>query len=915
MHEQFDSFFRRATRNADASGGFEPRSWQRELASSESCRNRLIRIPTGLGKTLGVLITWLWHAVERRDSRWPRRLVICLPMRVLVEQTHDEIRRVLGALDLIWDGQSDHNGKVGLHVLMGGADQSSEWYLYLEHFAVLVCTQDLALSAALNRGYTVPRARWPSQFGLFNQDALWVMDEVQLMDVGMATSGQLQAFREDEQGRGRGARPCATWWMSATLQSGWLRKSPDTRVLTTDLAETRIRADQRTGHLWTDVTKLCRLERVTDERDLAASVSEAHRQNGLGKEGLSLIVMNTVERAVSLYQLLSKDQRQRSGGVDVVLVHSRFRPAERQRWRERFLNREACQPGTNRIIVATQVIEAGVDISASLLITELSPWPSLVQRFGRCARWGGQATVMVADFDHKDDQKAAPYRKHELDAARKALEHLDDVAPLHLEAFEDAHPELLDQLYPYEPRHLLLRHELDDLFDTAPDLSGADVDISRFIRSGDERDVRVFWVDVPENAIPSSETEVLRDGLCAVPFLKAREWLFEGKGDSLRGGKRAWAWDWVNGTWTRAAQRHLFPGQSILVSSDSGGYDAATGWAPRSKGRVPTVSQTLMPIHENAREQADAQEEHEGLSVLEETGSVSSGSAAWQTIAVHGRDVGGLARSVALDLAPVFAQLVDLAGRWHDLGKAHTCFDRSIVQPRNANLVRPDRHDLAKAPQEAWLPVRRLYPMPDGTRRAGYRHELASTLGLFGVLERHQPDHPALLGPWREFLTRAGFHVDQPTTPTAPPTSLEREVLELDADGFNLLAYLVCTHHGKVRVSWQSSPADQESASQILRIRGVEDGDRLPAVVLTARDGSFQLLPECTLRLSAAGAGLNPRTGTGWTERVLGLLDRYGPFTLAWLEALMIAADRRASRRTDIQDPLLDSVHQSEVGR
>jgi hypothetical protein len=47
------------------------------------------------------------------------------------------------------------------------------------------------------------------------------------------------------------------------------------------------------------------------------------------------------------------------------------------------------------------------------------------------------------------------------------------------------------------PPHLLLRKEFDELFDTTPDLTGADLDISRFIRSDDERDLQVFWLDIP----------------------------------------------------------------------------------------------------------------------------------------------------------------------------------------------------------------------------------------------------------------------------------------------------------------------------------------------------------------------------------------------------------------------------------
>ena len=208
--------------------------WQRELAGPPACGNRLIRVPTGFGKTLGVLAVWLWHRVRLQDGDWPRRLVWCLPMRVLVEQTESEVRSALHRLDVLWDGQREHDGKVGVHLLMGGAN-AGQWHLYPECDAVLIGTQDMLLSRALNRGYASPRARWPMEFGLLNQDALWVMDEVQLMDVGLATSGQLQVFRGEDQAAGKSLRPCFTWWMSATLQRAWLEKSPDTGGLVGEL--------------------------------------------------------------------------------------------------------------------------------------------------------------------------------------------------------------------------------------------------------------------------------------------------------------------------------------------------------------------------------------------------------------------------------------------------------------------------------------------------------------------------------------------------------------------------------------------------------------------------------------------------------------------------------------------------------
>jgi len=895
-----------------------PHDWQKELACQSACGNRLIRIPTGFGKTHGILAAWLWNRTVNRDEDWPRRLVWCLPMRVLVEQTEQQVRKALDALGLLWKG-GDHTDKVGVHLLMGGADPG-DWHLYPEHCAVLIGTQDMLLSRALDRGYAAPRARWPMEFGQLSQDCLWVMDEVQLMDVGLATSAQLQAFRDHDAEKGRAGRPCYTWWMSATLQEAWLAKSPDTLNMSACLSKTGIPAAKRTGRLWDrdKVSKPCRLEVVQGDKALACLVAAEHVRTGRGAAGPTLVVLNTVKRAIAVAEALRND-RDIGGKTEICLLHSRFRPAERAAW-SRFLYREACAPGADRIIVSTQVIEAGVDISAALLITELAPWASLVQRFGRSARWGGLAQVVVVDQleavrengkeeattktsstskrngakieivtvhgASKAAEKAArPYSLEELAAAREALRHLQNVAPFYLEEFEEQHPDLLSGLYPFDPRHLLLRHELEELFDTSPDLSGADIDISRFIRSGDERDLHVFWVDIPEKATPPPDLRPCRDALCAVPFLDARDWIFEKDSDRRRKPKTGvWVWDWLDGVWRIARRRDLYPGQTVLVSASSGGSLADWGWSPDSNEDVKSVPAPQTP----SDDLADASQDDESLSACP-----------WQTIATHGREVGKLAREIALSLVPPLAELLELAGRWHDVGKSFAAFQSSILAED-----RPARQDLAKAPGYAWLPVQKLYRMPGGDRRAGFRHELAGVLAIFAVLQRHAPDHDALLGPWREVLTKAGMPPARAQISEIPANPLEEEIIALDAVQFNLLNYLVCAHHGKVRLAWHACPADQKAVDHVPRIRGLRDGDKLPPVGLYINDGATQELPPTRLDLAPAAAGLNPRTGAGWTERVLDLLDRFGPFTLAWLEALLRAADQRASR-SNVRDELL----------
>ena len=255
--------------------------------------------------------------------------------------------------------------------------------------------------------------------------------------------------------------------------------------------------------------------------------------------------------------------------------------------------------------------------------------------------------------------------------------------------------------------------------------------------------------------------------------------------------------------------------------------------------------------------------------------------------------------SLATKLPPDVCRVLVLAARWHDLGKAHTAFQGGI---RRSD--RPSRQDLAKAPGNAWPRRPKTYrTVDDKDVRPGLRHELASALALFAVLQRHRPRHAALLGPWVDALALIGSSVaDDPTESTATPCA--QAVIDCSADEFDLLVYLVASHHGKVRMALHATPKDQDyrdSDGRGLPIRGVREGDELPSVLL---DVAAPPLPALALSLEPATLGLSPTTGRSWRERTLGLVARLGPGALAWLEALLIAADRRASQLTTV-DPLL----------
>lgn len=878
--------------------GFAPHSWQVELAHAEACEDRLLRIPTGFGKTAGVVLPWLFHRVNREDSRWPLRLALCLPMRVLVEQTVRAIEQ--------WLERGGLKGTVEVHVLMGGVE-ARPWALHPDRPAILVGTQDMLLSRALNRGFAAARGKWPQEFGLLHQDVLWVMDEIQLMDVGLATSTQLAGLRQQTTVARGTLRPAHTWWMSATLQPGWLESvdfAPAARRMASSVL--RIPSEARTGGLWNVHKALHREPSVATPEEVATRARTGHAPGSL-----TLIIVNTVRRAVEVFTALRSAAAGPAGkgktrkaappteAPDIRLVHGRFRGDERADWTSDFLNREAKLPPAGRIIVATQVVEAGVDLSARLLMTDLAPWPALVQRFGRAARYEDQSgEVIVTGPIPGEDRQAAPYAAAELEASAAALDRLRkggaDVSPRVLEAFEEElarkAPDLIARLYPYAPEHVLRRKDLEDLFDTSPDLTGVDLDVSRYIRGGEEHDVTVFWRPLEEPRVRFEKRDVgpvRREELCPVPVHELSRWLTD---DDERA---AYRFDFVSGRWERLRFRQrLVPGMTLMLPARAGGYDPLLGWDSRSRAPVVPVKQReALPPEARALEEASESEEDDSLSSLCRGG--------WKSIRVHGRETGAeaLALGKALGLAAPLVHVLALAGRWHDVGKAHPVFQKAIEEePRTQAGGIATSRELAKAPDDAW----RRPPYPE---RPGFRHELASTLALFELLRRVRPDHPALTGADPELLAALGqvpaSLPDGERIPEAHP--LAREVAALSAEDFDLLAWLVCTHHGKVRCAWTGTPKDQQRGEG--HIHGVGEGDLLPGFTLEAGDGTAAVVPGLTLSLRCAAAGWNERYGASWRERVQGLLERHGPFQLAYLEALLRAADVRASLLPTREEP------------
>ena len=621
-------------------------------------------------------------------------------MRTLVEQTEKNTREWLANLKSAGALPVD----IGVHVLMGGED-AGEWDVHPEKPAILIGTQEMLLSRALNRGYGMSRYRWPMHFGLLNNDCLWVMDETQLMGVGVETSAQLDGFRQD--GRMPTSGACPTWWMSATLDDSRLTQVDHPRPATGWPVLELSREEKATGRpneLFTAPKKLSRATvelTAASKKDYAKSlptlVNERH-QSGT----LTLVVLNRLSRAREVFEALATGKKPLYHQPEnAALIHSRFRPVDRER------HAKLLFATGDRIVIATQAVEAGVDVSTGLLITELAPWSSLVQRIGRCNRRAEipDAAVLWVDITPKDDKDdlVLPYTKPELDKARAALSPLADVSPQALGNVNVTEETII--------RPVIRRRDLVDLFDTTPDLCGQDLDISRYIRDGGYNDVQFYWHDIADDGPSEDEPAPTRTELCRISIGDAAKFLSK--------KPRAWRWNPLAENWEPTT--HARPGGVYLADVKAGGYSDATGWTGDPKDK-PTP-------HRPTAEALEAYGANR-LSLARE----------WQIIADHAAQVVAETSrlSAAIGLGETEAAALRLAALWHDVGKAHPEFQK---------MLRDGPHQPGDA---AALYAKSKNPPAPPARARDYRslrHELASALAwlLVGPQEESERDLVAYL--------------------------------------------------------------------------------------------------------------------------------------------------------------------------
>jgi len=342
------------------------RNFQRDaLKMLKDGKSVLVIAPTGLGKTRAGLQPFLQE--QQNNALLGTRLIYTLPLRALARGVEDECRS-LGLCPVIHHGDEPESEFFSERLVVTTIDQ------YLTAFA------GAPLSWASHLSHAAAGAVLTSYS---------VFDEVHLLS---PQKGLQLLFAMLYLRKRWGLLSCV---MTATLPQSvvdFFEKYCGLKKIQASDKDIEQRDGWRKVYLQMEGTKDGNrfVWSEKDEKSLAEFVREkwsAWASLGVHGPQKVIVFVNAVERAIRVYDEL-KGLFEDQDRPEVILAHSRFTKDDRRNVEDKLSQFFGKNANTHpAILVTTQVAEAGLNISAPLVITELCPMDSLIQRAGRCQRF------------------------------------------------------------------------------------------------------------------------------------------------------------------------------------------------------------------------------------------------------------------------------------------------------------------------------------------------------------------------------------------------------------------------------------------------------------------------------------------------------------------------------------------------
>lgn len=378
-------------------------------------KNIILNVPTGAGKTWASILPFLFAKEKCID--FPQKMIYSLPLRTLVNSIHEDIvnnRYIKGKFPNIakQTGEYKDDPFFESDITFSTIDQTLSSFLCFP----------LALSdrqANINAGALI--------------GSYLVFDEFHLLDENRSMSTSLSIIKILD-------NLCRFCIMTATLTScmiDMLKKLPNVCAIKLD-------------DFPEDKNRIKSLIPLKDKKKIFVQNNSLSASEIINKHKQKTIVLcNRVETAQQIFKDISTGIENLNPKPEIVCIHSRFFDEDRKRKEKTIKKLFDKDSKTNSILVSTQVIEAGMDISCDVMHTEISPANSFLQRAGRCARFENEiGEIYVYDVldlneqekikivsTNKEDQKEIKtlnnkYRPYSAEVCKTTIEALKEIENL-----------------------------------------------------------------------------------------------------------------------------------------------------------------------------------------------------------------------------------------------------------------------------------------------------------------------------------------------------------------------------------------------------------------------------------------------------------------------------------------------------
>ncbi len=335
--------------------------WQFQYIDQYKENNTILLAPTGMGKTE---FSYLWSN--------GKKFFYTLPLRTAVNQIFDRTEKIFGK-----DKAGILHSDADVYILGEGGESES--------MRIYELARQLSSPAIVSTGdqffpYGLRPPAYEKIFAKFSYSRL-IIDEVQAYDP-KAAAIVVKFIEHIVQMGGK------FLLMTATLPK-FIKDEIERRIGKEDYKELNLfEKDEKLSGFSKHKVQL----RVESYKEEQLSYSNQMIQEIIDKatngDHRVLVVLNTVKQAQAVFDDLKRIAK---NSVDIRLFHSRFTQSHRKSKEGELTifignNDESRADKRPKILVATQVVEASLDLDADYLYTELAPWDSLIQRMGRVFR-------------------------------------------------------------------------------------------------------------------------------------------------------------------------------------------------------------------------------------------------------------------------------------------------------------------------------------------------------------------------------------------------------------------------------------------------------------------------------------------------------------------------------------------------